>query len=742
MPVEAINRASAADKSPTAGPHPRGLHRWWGRLPLPAARAIVYGTLVEDPSTDPRWKDRGSRAQRIERERRIRVLEQLLVAHPLLQREAFAAARAEIDTAADSPLPRVLDPCAGGGSIPLEAQRLGTPAEARDINPLAVILNQMQLQFLPRFTGRPAVNSEAARSTWPHYSGIASDVEHYGCRVAEALQTTWRHLYPPLQLSDGVRATAVAYLWARTVPCRLCCATIPLVSRYALATKLKHRRRYLQPRLGPGGEVRFEIRNGASCAEHAGSVSRLGARCFHCEGVSSLDYVRTTAREGGLGYQLLATVGDAGPSRRRIYLTAPADGGGASHLAPPSADFLIEEIAGNGRHAAPRAYGMRRYKDLFTPRQLISLNELAVAIRGVEPQVLADCRGTWGTSDTRPLLEGGTGAPAYAQLVKLCLGFALDRTVEHSTAVSRWRSGSESVTSIFSRPSIPMTWDYAEANIAGASTGSWRRSLTSVRNAISALGGEHLGPGRGELHDATVGFGVEDCVIITDPPFLDNIPYADLAAFFTPWLRSVAGDLIPRDRPEGIVDLASGWSATVGEERGLRLREATGFARLLQNASTAQHDRYPLVVVFASKAGRRGRNPGWEVVLQALKASKTRVVWAWPVSASQTRRQRSLESEALGAHSVLVCRCSGDLPELNVFWYERALKRRLTRHLAQLRSSNATDREQAIAGLTAVEFTSWHVLQDGERPLSPRAALAMGYKLAEQLLVGQSGSEP
>ncbi len=244
LPLVAINEASAREKSIRHG-HPSTLHLWWARRPLAACRAVLFASLVDDPSEHPEeFPD--EQAQTQERERLFRLIEQLVKWESSTDENTLQQARAEIRKSTGSNPPPVLDPFAGGGSIPLEAQRLGLEAHASDLNPVAVLINKALIEIPPKFAGRPPVNPQARQSLmggdWHGARGLADDIRYYGKWMRDEAEKRIGHLYPRVTLPKeygGGEATVIAWLWTRTVTCPnpACSAKMPLVRSFYLSTK-------------------------------------------------------------------------------------------------------------------------------------------------------------------------------------------------------------------------------------------------------------------------------------------------------------------------------------------------------------------------------------------------------------------------------------------------------------------------------------------------------------------------
>lgn len=284
LPLDDINAASVREKSIRHG-HPSTLHLWWARRPLAAARAVIWASLVDDPSSHPE-KFPTEEAQAAERERLFQILRELVVWENSNNTRVLNAAKAEIRRSMGDDLPPLLDPFAGGGAIPLEAQRLGLKAYAQDLNPVAVTINKAMIEIPPKFAGKPAVNPESRRhgeaNDWSGNNGLAFDVKYYGNWMKEEAFRRIGHLYPKVKVPNsqgGGEATVIAWLWARTVRCpNPACGHDAILARTFDLSKKKGKEWHVDP-ICEGGDVRFEVAPGK--ARREGTVNRKGATCTY-----------------------------------------------------------------------------------------------------------------------------------------------------------------------------------------------------------------------------------------------------------------------------------------------------------------------------------------------------------------------------------------------------------------------------------------------------------------------------
>jgi putative DNA methylase len=477
LPLDAINDASAYDKMPGIGPHPKGIHQWWARLPLPCARAVIFASLVDDPSSDPEFRDKPESEQEKRRERLFKIIRGLLQKKIHLHPEVFAAAQAEITRSCGGKIPALFDPFCGGGSIPLEAQRLGLKAYAGDLNPVAVLITKALIEIPARFTGKPPVNPQSRRTmrdAWPGASGLAEDVRYYGNWIREEAIKRIGHLYPSIELPKeygGNEATVLTWLWTRTVKCPnpACGATAPLVRSFSLATK-KGRKTWVEAlKDGATKKAKFVVKTGEGNPPE-GTVNRGGAKCIFCDGPIPFDFIRAEGKAGRISPQLLAVVAEG--KRNRLYLSPTLEHESiATQLqAPVFPETALPEQALSFR---VQLYGMNRHSDLFTTRQLLGLTTFSDLVIETREKIIADAMAVGWSQDGQTLAAGRTSVTAYADAINTFLAFAVDRSADFNNSLCRWSPSNEKVMNLFGRQALPMVWDYAEANILAESVGGW-----------------------------------------------------------------------------------------------------------------------------------------------------------------------------------------------------------------------------------------------------------------------------
>ena len=680
LPLDAINAAAAREKSIRHG-HPSTLHLWWARRPLAAARAVIFAQLVDDPSSRPELFPTEQEQDR-ERQRLFELIEELVKWENTTNEEVLQQARDEIRACwrracadhADHPraaelfdperLPAFHDAFAGGGALPLEAQRLGLEAHASDLNPVAVLINKAMIELPPKFSGRPPVHPEArskpelvARREWTGTRGLAEDVRCYGRWMREEAERRIGHLYPKVAVTDemvrerpdllpyaGRELTVIAWLWARTVKSpnpAFAQVEVPLVSTFMLSTK-QGKETYVEPVIGADGyRYRFTVKVGAppdAAAAKAGTKLARGAnfRCLVSGVPIPPDYIRAEGMAGRMGARLLAIVAEGDPGR--VYL-APTE----CHEAVPrdACPSWQPELAmpENARWFSPPLYGLAAFGDLFTPRQLAALSTFSDLITEARDRVGQDAIAAGMPGDERPLHAGGTGVTAYAEAVSTYLSCGISRLANRSATICVWNRGGEKVEQVFARQAIPMTWDYPETNPLSDSTGGWSGSLGWIPEALRFLPLEVSGHGTAAQENAVSHTGLESSIVSTDPPYYDNIAYADLSDFFYVWLRRALRSVFPDLFATMAVPKMEELVASPYRHGGREQAESffmSGMAQALGRLSLKTPRSIPTTLYYAfkqseNKDDRGFASTGWETFLDAVIRSGFEISGTWPM---------------------------------------------------------------------------------------------------------------
>jgi putative DNA methylase len=767
LPLQAINVEAAREKSIRHG-HPSTLHLWWARRPLAAARAVLFAQLVDDPSSfvddyraeaeqrglsgdeATQWADR---AVDVERERLHALLRDLVTWENTTDEKLLERARQEILRSTDGNPPPVLDPFAGGGTIPLEAQRLGLEAHASDLNPVAVLINKALIEIPPTFAGRPPVFPGAVQERmgdWPRATGLAEDVRRYGAWMRERAQERIGHLYPKATLPDGTEGTVIAWIWARTVTCPnpACGIALPLVRSWWLGKK-RGKEAYVVPEV-VDGEVRYSIGHDPKAAPTTGTdgtVGRAGASCIACGAAIGLTHVRAEGRTGRLGKQLIAVAVEG--SRRRVYLPPTPEQTTSADVPVPAAvpDGNLPDQALGFRI---QAYGMERFSDLFTSRQLVTMttfSDLVGEARDLVRQHALDS----GLADGPPLGEGGIGATAYADAVATYLGMTLSRLADLGNALCGWESNAECPRHLFGKQTISMVWDFAEGNPLGDSSGSWSVLLRGAQRAFDGQGFPRPGGGEGRARQEDARDAVQrPMVIATDPPYYDNVPYADLSDFFYVWLRRSLVRVHPELLETLLVPKAQELVADPfrhGGRAGAQEYFEKGFRAVFAKARTAAPEGYPATVFYAFKQADESQegvaSTGWETLLEGLVSGGWAITATWPMRTENVSRLRGQGSNALASSIVLALRPRPeDAPIVDRRGFVALLKTELPERLRDLQQGNIApvDLPQAAIGPGMAVYSRYsRVVEPDGSPLSVRESLRLINAVLAEVLSEQEG---
>jgi putative DNA methylase len=733
LPLEVINREAAREKSIRHG-HPSTLHLWWARRPLAACRAVLFAQLVDDPSAHP---DRfpTEEAQEQERQRLFRLIERLVPWEAIQDASVLAEAREEISRSCGDNPPAVLDPFCGGGSIPLEAQRLGLDAHGSDLNPVAVLITKALIELPGHFADLPPVHprdgdGRLAIETWTGAQGLAEDVRYYGAWMRDEAERRIGHLYPRATLSDGRTATVIAWIWARTITCPnpACRATMPLVRSFWLGKK-KGKEAWVRP-VVEGSAVRFEIGHGASGPPVGGTVGRTGARCLVCDTPVPLAHVRSEGKAGRMGAQLMAIVAEG--DRQRIYLPPDPVHMKATDLARPE-NVPETELPEQGLGFRVQGYGMTHHSDLFTHRQLTALCTFSELVGEARQRVIDD-----------------GGELAYADAVATYLTFLIGKIADRNSAICTWDSSpsKETPRSTFARQAIPMTWDFAEGNIFAEASGNFS---DSVGFEAAAIDGVPARRGAAAQADAATENPERGILISTDPPYYDNVGYADLSDFFYVWLRRSLARTYPdlfstMLTPKAAELVADPFRSDGDRARAEQLFEE-GFERAFANLRKAADPAYPMTVFYAFKQSEHDESgvasTGWETMLAGLLHSGFAVTATWPMRTELGNRMRNQASNALASSIVLACRPRSETAGItDRRGFLAALHAELPKALRELQQGNIApvDLAQAAIGPGMAVFSRYaKVIEPSGETMPVRSALALINQVLDEVLAEQEG---
>lgn len=784
LPLEAINKASAREKSIRHG-HPSTLHLWWARRPLAAARAVIFAQMVDDPSS---WPDLfpTERKQEKERQRLFKIIEDLVLWENTTNEQVLQAARDEIwsswrRTCAENAdhfrarelfnrdiLPAFHDPFAGGGTLPLEAQRLGLESYASDLNPVAVVINKAMIEIPPRFSDKPPVNPEIKKKidligrVWQGAQGLAEDVRHYGEWLCDEANKRIGHLYPTIEVTNemvqerpdlkpylGHKLTVIAWLWARTVKSpnpAFANIDVPLASSFILSSKAG-KEVYVDPIVDSVG-YRFTVRVGKpkdALKSKSGTKLSRGAnfQCLMSESPITGDYIKAEGKAGRMSTRLMAIVAEG--NRGRIYLSPNAEHEAAATKANP--EWKPDTpLAIDPRALWTPAYGLTLYGDLFTDRQLVALTTFADLIQEARKRVEHDALEFGLSNDDKSLINFGDGAKAYADAIGIYLACGVSRLANRSAATCVWNKIGEKIEQVFARQAIPMSWDFPEANVFSDSTGGWSGSLGWVPASLETLPIKGKGvviQANASEQDTTSGK-----LVSTDPPYYDNIGYADLSDFFYVWLRRSLRSIFPDLFATMAVPKAEELVATPyrhGSKEKAEVFFLDGMTQAMHRLAEQAHPAYPVTIYYAFKQsesdGSDGTtNTGWDTFLAAVIEAGFAISGTWPI---RTERDFGVKSgtNVLASSIVLVCRPRhASAPTATRRDFLNTLKQELPSALAHLQAGNIApvDLAQAAIGPGMAVYTQYkNVLDADGKAITVRAALALINAEVEEFLNGQ-----
>lgn len=698
IPLKAINEESAREKSLRHG-LPSTLHLYWARRPLATTRSILFAQLVDDPSAHP---DRfpTEEEQDKERARLHDLMKRLAHWENTHNTDLYRDVRQAIkdSDAADVP---VLDPFAGGGSIPLEAQRLGLEAHASDLNPLAVILNKALIDFPARFCGKESVNPESNVDSRNRAEGMADDIRYYGKLLRDKAFAKVGHLYPTVKDEDGGEHTVIAWIWARTVtnPNPANPVPVPLVRSWWLSKKKGHEA-WIKP-IVEDGTIRYEVQHNADGpkGDAEGTVNRKGAVSIIDGTPIDFKYIRAEGKQGRIGSQLMAIVGDSG--RGRVYVAPSEKQQNIADIAEP-ADKPMELLPIQALSFRVQAYGFKLWADLFTNRQLTVLTTLADMVAEVHGQVLADALAK-GWPQGEPLYVGGTGAQAYADAISVYLSLAVSRQTDYSSSICSWHNTGEKMRNVFARQAIPMAWDYAESNPFSTKSGNFLGQVNWVAEAVANVPAAPQGEAL-QADAATRDY--TNVVVSTDPPYYDNIGYSDLSDYFYVWLRRMLKDVLPATTRTNLTPKTQELVANPyrhGGKEGAAEFFVNGFNHVFAHIRETANTSVPMTVYYAYKQqdAKSGTSTGWYALLDGLIKAGWEITATWPVRSELSNRMIASGTNALASSIVLACRPRpADAPSVPMRVFNSLLRSELTAELRTLMASgiDPVDLNQAAIG--------------------------------------------
>ncbi len=710
LPLVTINQASAKEKAVRHG-HPSTLHLWWARRPLASARAMIFAALVDDPGGARGWgarKGQTREAADAERAKLFRIVEQLADWENSLDPDLMAQARRHIEECCGQELPTLVDPFAGGGTIPLEAHRLGLPTVAQDLNPVAVLINKAVLELAPRFRNREPVGPTTAGnaqpaldgSSWERATGLAEDVRRIGAWMRERAFENIGRCFPRYPISGDLASSrpdltglsdqklpVVAWIWARTVASPNPAANgahVPLVSSYWLSGR-KGDEAWLEPKVD-GHSYEFVVRTGPPTdpqATDGGTKAGRGSdfTCLLTGSPISGKYIKAEGKAGRLGSRLIAVVAKA--KSKRVFLPAiPAHEDAARSAQPkwrPEGE-LPSKLTGGSCYV----YGLTQYADIMTERQLLAVTTYADLVREAgELAKMSALESGW-SDDGRGIEDGGDGATAYGEAVATLLAFCVDKLLGTNTTICTWQVSPPRLRATFSRQALPMTWDFAEANPFGDAAGDFAKCVDSLARVVDELPAASTESIARQANAQDLSFPSGSIVVVTDPPYYDNISYAALSDIFYVWLRHSLRDIYPKLFSTLLTPKSEELIADRHRHGGRAAAESfflENMTAALTKVCSAADPRFPICIYYAFKQAEVREegvySTGWETFLAALLKAGFSVTGTWPVRTEWATRSVGRGTNALASSIVIVCRKREAAEEISRRQFLRALEQEL-----------------------------------------------------------------
>ena len=756
LPLEAINAESAREKSIRHG-HPSTLHLWWSRKPTATARAVIWGSLVDDPSNHPEQFPT-LETQQQERERLFGILTRLVKWENSNDEGILAEAKAEIMKSTNGNPPALLDPFAGGGAIPLEAQRLGLEAHAHDLNPVAVMINKAMIEIPPKFAGHAPVNPEAQRQGaanqgWKGAAGLAEDVRYYGEWMKQEACKRIGHLYPKAKLEDGSEATVIAWIWARTVKCPnpACGCEMPLISSYYMSKK-KGKEAYVLPHIA-GNHVSFSVVNGkpknsteveagTKNRNEKGRASKAVFCCPKCKsGIVHGEYADKEAENGRMSVTPVCIVAEGRQGRAYLDFSQSAAESLLSEVRNYYDSHKLDEDVPHAQcrgtfasNAQGRYYGFHEFKDYFTPRQLTALTTFSSLVSEAQQKAEADAVAAGVFNDHIALSEGGVGARAYGEAVGIYLAFVVDKLADRNSSTCGWDNSRDGIRNTFGLQAITMTWQYAESNPFCSSSGCISNMLDWVVKCVANF--PAISRGNSRQFDAQSDNGLREIMISTDPPYYDNIEYADLSDFFYVWMRQMLKNTYPTLFRTMLVPKTEELVATPyrfggSTEKARNFFEDGMFNTCCRLYQYARED-IPVTIYDAFKQSETDEmdstaSTGWETMLSAIIRAGFAITGTWPIRTEMVNRGGAQGTNSLASSIVLVCRKRAETAgSVTRREFINALHREMRPALEKLQSANIApvDLAQSAIGPGIGVFSRYKsVLEADGKPMSVRAAL-------------------
>ncbi|MDR1013036.1 MAG: DUF1156 domain-containing protein [Lactobacillales bacterium] len=759
LPLEAINLACAREKSIHHN-HPSSLHLWWARRPLAAARAVIFASLIDDPSSHPEIFPLEEQ-QNAERDRLFDIIKSLVKYENIHNITLLNSAITEISNSLNGHFPKLLDPFCGGGSIPLEGKKLGLEVFASDLNPVSVIINFAMLDFPHRFANAIPVNPDYSSPTinqkfvtsskpLPVKNALSLDLEFYANSIYDKLHNEIGHLYPPLnpetlEFSNRRDSTTniIAWIWFRAVKCPnpVCNCQTPLAHSFNLCT-VAGKEKHLVPIISDT-TISFKIAKGKTDNY---TVNKHGAKCIKCNAIIPLKYIQEEGVAGKLTELPGAIVADI--SKTKEYYIFDDLHFNASLV--PRPEHVPETLIPNTNHKiCTKIYGFSKFSDHFTNRQLTLLSAFSTLISDIGKQIQYDAEIKWNNYDDTDITEGGTGSKAYSQAIQIYLSLILDKTADYNSSFSTWNAPRQGMRNIFGRQSLPMVWDFAEVNPFSNQTGSIKNMIQWVVKTLETLDRSPISVKPTiNLRDAKQDSGLRNMLISTDPPYYDNIIYSDISDFFYVWLRLTLHDIIPNLFQTVLTPKRDEIVANKFRHDNNPVKAKLFFEKSLYeafvNLYNCSSDEYPVTIYYAFKQREfkeinhsesnistrkiETTSSGWETMLSALIKAGFSITGTWPIKTEFVGRNVGNNTNSLSTSIVLVCRKRPQAEnKISTRDFIKELSREISVPLKYLQNCKLSpvDLAQAAIGPGMAIFTKYSkIIESDNSELTVRKALS------------------
>ncbi len=740
MPLAAINKACSREKVIRHG-HPSTLHLYWARRPLAACRAVLFAQLIDDPSSHPE-KFPTKEDQKTERERLFKIMEDIIIWENITNEGLYKKANSEILKSCDGELPSIYDPFSGGGSIPLEALRLGLPSYGSDLNPIAIMISKAMVEIPTLFKDmKPIHPGVRDKLNYKNAEGLAEDVKYYGEWMRKKAFERVGHLYPKVDIPKkygGGKGTVIAWIWTRTVPSpdpAFAGSHVPIASSFVLSKKRKVIIEAIIDKTEK--KIEYKIKYNASANELNDAEFRIkkkkGANfiCIFSNAAINSDYIKCCGKKGEIHNQLIAIVAEG--EKGRVYVE-PQD----LHInilkkviRPETHDIKLPDKA-LGYNV--QLYGFQNYSDLFFDRQLMTLKIFLDLLYEVREQVKKDAILAGLSSEQDHLRNGGINALSISEAISVYLGFAVSKCSDYWSSICTWNNSREIMRNTFGRQAIPMTWDFAECNPFSNSSGNWMAMINWVWKVIALLpcGGKSFIKNA----DAQTINYKNNTVISTDPPYYDNISYADLSDFFYKWMKPALKLIYPDifnfiATPKTDELVAEPYRHGGRKEAEIFFLE--GMKKTIRNMAKNTSNKFPSTIYYAFKQTEIEKegisSTGWATFLEALIQAGYSIVATWPMRTEMASRMRGLSFNALSNSIVLVCRKREDsLGVITRAEFVNQLKSELPKAIFELKQTSITpaDLPQSSIGPGIAIFSRYKsILENDDTPMSVKTALQL-----------------